>query len=57
MKKKVYATPRVEEMELQGEMMIAASMSSNNGIGYGGNASDNGINEADVNRNNGWNLW
>ncbi len=55
MKKKVYATPRVEEMELQGEMMMA--LSSDMGIRSGGNASDNDIYEADVNRNNGWNLW
>lgn len=55
MKKKVYATPRVEEMELQGEMMMA--LSSDMGIHSGGNASDYNINQADVNSNNGWNLW
>lgn len=60
MEKKVYVTPCVEEVELQGEVMMQArSLSADDiGIKYGGNAGDHYINSADANKDNVWeDLW
>ena len=58
MEKKSYVTPAVEEVELQGEVMMQArSMSADIGIGNGGSAKDHLINSADANKNNAWDLW
>ena len=58
MKKKNYVTPAVEEVELQGEVMMQArSMSADVGIGNGGSAKDYLIQSADANKNNAWDLW
>ena len=59
MEKKSYVTPAVEEVELQGEVMMQArSMSAADiGIDNGGSAKDNLIQSADANKNNAWDLW
>ena len=58
MKKKNYVTPAVEEVELQGEVMMQArSMSADIGIGNGGSAKEHLIQSADANKNNAWDLW
>lgn len=58
MEKKSYVTPAVEEVELQGEVMMQArSMSADIGIGNGGSAKDYLIQSADANKNNAWDLW
>lgn len=60
MEKKVYVTPCVEEVELQGEVMMQArSLSADDiGIKYGGSAGINSINSADANKDNVWeDLW
>ncbi len=59
MEKKSYVTPVVEEVELQGEVMMQARSltASDAGIGFGGNASEHNIIEADANKNNVWDLW
>lgn len=58
MEKKSYVTPAVEEVELQGEVMMQArSMSADIGIDNGGSAKDHLINSADANKNNAWDLW
>ena len=58
MEKKSYVTPAVEEVELQGEVMMQArSMSADVGIGNGGSAKDYLIQSADANKNNAWDLW
>lgn len=60
MKKKIYVAPAVEQTELQGEVLMQAVSgieSDDLGIDFGGDASDFGIDAADANRNNGWDLW
>ena len=58
MEKKSYVTPAVEEVELQGEVMMQArSLNADIGIGNGGSAKDYLIQSADANKNNAWDLW
>ena len=60
MKKKNYVTPAVEEVELQGEVMMQArSLGADDiGIKYGGSAELHNINSADANKDNVWeDLW
>ena len=59
MEKKSYVTPAVEEVELQGEVMMQArSLNVDDiGIGNGGSAKEHLINSADANKNNAWDLW
>lgn len=59
MEKKSYVTPAVEEVELQGEVMMQArSLNADDiGIGNGGSAKDHLIQSADANKNNAWDLW
>ena len=58
MGKKSYVTPAVEEVELQGEVMMQArSLNADIGIGSGGSAKDYLIQSADANKNNAWDLW
>ena len=59
MKKKNYVTPAVEEVELQGEVMMQArSLNADDiGIKYGGSADFHQIQSADANKNNAWDLW
>ena len=59
MGKKSYVTPAVEEVELQGEVMMQArSLSVDDiGIGNGGSAELHQIQSADANKNNAWDLW
>ena len=59
MEKKSYVAPAVEEVELQGEVMMQArSLNVDDiGIGNGGSAKDHLIQSADANKNNAWDLW
>lgn len=61
MEKKKYVEPRMEILRMETcEMMMVVSggVSANDlDIGFGGNAEEFGIMEAQTNRDNGWNLW
>lgn len=55
MKRKAYIQPCMEELQAQAEQMLAASVTGNNGIGYGGIDNDGSVQpetkECD------WNMW
>lgn len=55
----MYESPRVEMVKMEVSDMMACSVSAGDdvNIGYGGNASDNGIFEAYSNENGGWDIW
>ena len=59
MEKKACVSPAVEMMEMEAQSMMAQSVTSNlDGLNeFRGDASANGIMEADGNKNNGWDLW
>lgn len=43
MKKNAYIKPCIEKMQAQAEQMLAASVTGNNGIGYGGIDNDGSV--------------
>ena len=58
--RKVYMTPAVEVMKMEGMTMYAASPTGVNSAdfdGFGGNASAAGVDQADVNRGGDWDIW
>ncbi len=56
MKKNIYIRPELRIAKFGTVQMMATSLNSDL-MDFGGNASDDGVNEADVNRNGNWDLW
>lgn len=56
MKKQKYMTPNVECLNVNVNTMMATSVVTDD-MEFGGNASDEGVTDADVNMNPNWDLW
>ena len=57
--KREYMTPRMEVMDMasNGSICLISVSGGDTGLTDGGNASDKGIWEADLNENTNWELW
>ncbi len=55
--KNKYLSPKVEILELQGELEMMNTSIHSDGMTFGGNASEAGVDEANVNVNNAWEIW
>ncbi len=56
MKKQKYKSPEMEYLMLNVTTILAGSVVTDD-MGYGGNASDEGVTDADVNMNPNWEMW